>query len=110
MIRQAIIPLAGLGTRLLPLTSVFAKELLPMNGKAGIEYILDECIDAGIKEVVFIISKKKWASAHFVILTIYSIFSEKKTIFQVYNLNKDDLSVFSQENSPFFVGFLPKWP
>ena len=30
-----------------------------MNGKAGIEYILDECIDAGIKEVVFIISKKK---------------------------------------------------
>ena len=59
MIRQAIIPLAGLGTRLLPLTSVFAKELLPMNGKPGIEYILDECIDAGVKEVIFIISQKK---------------------------------------------------
>ena len=59
MIKQAIIPLAGQGTRLLPLTSVFAKELLPINGKPGIEYILDECIDAGIKEVVFIISKKK---------------------------------------------------
>ncbi len=59
MIKQAIIPLAGLGTRLLPLTSVFAKELLPMNGRPGIEYILDECIDAGIKEVIFIISKKK---------------------------------------------------
>ena len=59
MIRQAIIPLAGLGTRLLPLTSVFAKELLPINGKPGIEYILDECIEAGIKEIIFIISKKK---------------------------------------------------
>ena len=59
MIKQAIIPLAGLGTRLLPLTSVFAKELLPINGKPGIEYILDECIDAGIKEIIFIISKKK---------------------------------------------------
>ena len=59
MIRQAIIPLAGLGTRLLPLTSVFAKELLPMNGKPNIEYILDECIDAGIKEIIFIISNKK---------------------------------------------------
>ena len=59
MIRQAIIPLAGLGTRLLPLTSVFPKELLPINGKPGIEYILDECIEAGIKEIVFIISKKK---------------------------------------------------
>ena len=59
MIKQAIIPLAGLGTRLLPLTSVFAKELLPINGKPGIEYILDECIEAGIKEVIFIISHKK---------------------------------------------------
>ena len=54
MIRQAIIPLAGLGTRLLPLTSVYAKELLPINGKPGIEYILDECVQAGIKEIIFI--------------------------------------------------------
>ena len=59
MIKQAIIPLAGLGTRLLPLTSVFPKELLPINGKPGIEYILDECIEAGIKEVIFIISERK---------------------------------------------------
>ena len=59
MIKQAIIPLAGLGTRLLPLTSVFAKELLPINGKPGIEYILDECIEAGVTEIIFIISKKK---------------------------------------------------
>ena len=59
MIKQAIIPLAGQGTRLLPLTSVFAKELLPMNGKPGIEFIIEECIEAGIKEIVFIISKKK---------------------------------------------------
>ena len=59
MIRQAIIPLAGLGTRLLPLTSVYAKELLPINGKIGLEYIIEECIDAGIKEIILIISKKK---------------------------------------------------
>ena len=59
MIKQAIIPLAGLGTRLLPLTSVIPKELLPINGKPGLEYILDECINSGIKEVIFIISKKK---------------------------------------------------
>jgi len=59
MIKQAIIPLAGLGTRLLPLTSVFAKELLPINGKPGIEYIIEECLDAGIKEIIFIISDKK---------------------------------------------------
>ena len=59
MIKQAIIPLAGLGTRLLPLTSVFAKELLPINGKPNLEYILDECFDAGVKQFIFIISKNK---------------------------------------------------
>ena len=59
MIKQAIIPLAGLGTRLLPLSSVIPKELLPINGKPGLQYILDECIEAGIKEIILIISKKK---------------------------------------------------
>ena len=59
MIKQAIIPLAGLGTRLLPLTSVLPKELLPIDGKPGLEYILDECVESGIKEVIFIISRKK---------------------------------------------------
>ncbi len=59
MIKQAIIPLAGLGTRMLPLTSVIPKELLPINGKPNLEYILEECIEAGIKEFIFIISQKK---------------------------------------------------
>jgi UTP--glucose-1-phosphate uridylyltransferase len=59
MIKQAIIPLAGQGTRLLPLTSVIPKELLPINGKPGIEYILEECIKSGVTEIIFIISKRK---------------------------------------------------
>ena len=59
MIKQAIIPLAGLGTRMLPLTSVIPKELLPINGKPNVEYIMDECIEAGIKQFIFIISKNK---------------------------------------------------
>ena len=59
MIKQAIIPLAGLGTRLLPLTAVIPKEILPINGRPNIEYIMDECIEAGIKQFIFIISKNK---------------------------------------------------
>ena len=61
MIKQAIIPLAGLGTRLLPLTSVIPKELLPINGKPNLEHILNECIEAGIKRVILIISNKKYS-------------------------------------------------
>ena len=59
MIKQAIIPLAGLGTRLLPLTSVMPKELLPINGKPNLEYIMEECLEAGVKEFILIISKNK---------------------------------------------------
>ena len=59
MLKQAIIPLAGLGTRLLPLSSITPKELLPVNGKSNLEHILDECIEAGIKEFIFVISKRK---------------------------------------------------
>ena len=55
MIKQAIIPLAGLGTRLLPLSSVIPKELLPINGKPNLEYILDECLQAGIKQFIFVV-------------------------------------------------------
>ena len=55
MIKQAIIPLGGLGTRMLPISSVIPKELLLINGKPGLEYILDECIEEGVKEFIFII-------------------------------------------------------
>ena len=59
MIKQAIIPLAGLGTRLLPLTSVIQKELLPINGKPNLEYIMEECVGAGIKQFIFVVAKSR---------------------------------------------------
>ena len=59
MVTQAIIPLAGLGTRLLPLSSVIPKELLPINGKPNLEYIMEECIQAGIKQFIFVVPKNR---------------------------------------------------
>ena len=70
MIKQAIIPLAGLGTRMLPLTSVMPKELMPINGKPNLQYILDECIDAGVKEFILIISKKNYQLKNIFLMTI----------------------------------------
>jgi len=55
MIKQAIIPLAGLGTRMLPLTSVMPKELMPINGKPNLEFILEECIDAEKNQFILFI-------------------------------------------------------
>ena len=59
MIKEAIIPLAGLGTRLLPFSKIIPKELLPLGEKTILEHILDECIDAGISKIILVISKKK---------------------------------------------------
>ena len=91
MIKQAIIPLAGLGTRLLPLTSVLPKELLPINGKPGLEYILEEGINAGIKEFIFIISrKKKEIKKYFYSDSFYKKIIKKKikTVDLEWNLQK----------------------
>ncbi len=110
MIKQAIIPLAGLGTRLLPLTSVFAKELLPINGKPGIEYILDECIKAGIKDIIFIISdKKKMIKDYFYNDKFYKNIIKKKKdkrIIQEYKKIKKlrKMIKFVYQNKPLGTG------
>ena len=44
--------------RMLPLTSVMPKELLPINGRPNLDYIIEECLEAGVREFIFIISKK----------------------------------------------------
>ena len=59
MIKEAIIPLAGLGTRLLPFSKILPKELLPLGNKTILEHILDECLEAGIKKIILVTSKKK---------------------------------------------------
>lgn len=58
-ITQAILPVAGLGTRFLPWTKVVPKELLPIGNEPIIAKIVDECLDAGITDICFVISKGK---------------------------------------------------
>ena len=53
-IKKAIIPVAGLGTRMLPATKAIPKELLPILDKPLIQYVVEEAISAGIKEIIFI--------------------------------------------------------
>jgi len=59
MIRKAVIPVAGLGTRMLPITKVVPKELLNIVDKPTIEYVVDEIISSGINTLIFIISQGK---------------------------------------------------
>jgi UTP--glucose-1-phosphate uridylyltransferase len=59
MIRKAVIPAAGLGTRMLPLTKTQPKEMLPLGRKPCIQYIVEELASAGITQILFITGQKK---------------------------------------------------
>ena len=53
-VRTAVFPVAGLGTRFLPATKVLPKEMLPVVDKPLIQYAVEEALDAGIEEFVFV--------------------------------------------------------
>ncbi len=58
-IRKAVIPVAGLGTRFLPATKTVPKELLPIVDVPSIQYVVQEAVDAGIQEIIFVTGRGK---------------------------------------------------
>lgn len=66
-IRQAVIPCAGFGTRLLPATKCVPKELLPILNKPAIQYVVEELLESGITHIIFVENPAKPSVAqHFV--------------------------------------------
>lgn len=61
MIKKAVIPAAGWGTRFLPITKAIPKEMLPIIDKPALSYIVKEAALAGIEEVILIVSDNKAA-------------------------------------------------
>jgi UTP--glucose-1-phosphate uridylyltransferase len=58
-IRKAVLPVAGLGTRVLPASKVIPKEMLPLVDKPTLQYIVEEAVAAGIEEIIFVTSRSK---------------------------------------------------
>ena len=58
-VRKAVIPVAGLGTRFLPATKTVPKELLPIVDIPSIQYVVQEAVDAGIEEIIFVTGRGK---------------------------------------------------
>ncbi len=58
-VRKAVIPAAGLGTRVLPATKVMPKEMLPIVDKPAIQYIVEEAAAAGIEDILIITNRGK---------------------------------------------------
>ena len=60
-ITHAVIPVAGFGTRMLPLSKAVPKELLPLGNRPAIHYVVEEAIAAGIKHIVLVSHSQKSA-------------------------------------------------
>ncbi len=61
MITKAVLPVAGLGTRFLPASKAIPKEMLPIIDKPLVQYAVEEAIEIGIKEIIFITSPEKYS-------------------------------------------------
>jgi UTP--glucose-1-phosphate uridylyltransferase len=64
-VHQAIIPAAGLGTRFLPVTKVIPKELLPIMAKPSIQFVVEELVESGVNEIIFVLSPEKESVFHY---------------------------------------------
>ena len=58
-VKKAVFPVAGLGTRFRPVTSAVPKEMLPVVDKPLIDYAIEEAVDAGITDLIFVVSRDK---------------------------------------------------
>lgn len=84
-VTYAIIPCAGFGTRMLPLSKAIPKELLPLGNRPSIAYVIDEAIKAGIKNIVLVNHAQKGAIENY-----FDINSELDT--QLRSKGKDKLA------------------
>lgn len=60
-VRKGVITVAGLGTRFLPATKAMPKEMLPVLDKPVVQFIVEEMVESGIKEIIFVTSSQKRA-------------------------------------------------
>ncbi|MCL2126259.1 MAG: UTP--glucose-1-phosphate uridylyltransferase GalU [Oscillospiraceae bacterium] len=60
-VRKAVIPAAGLGTRMLPATKTVPKEMLPIVDKPAIQYIIEEAVASGIEDILVVTNRSKSA-------------------------------------------------
>lgn len=78
-IRKAVLPVAGLGTRVLPASKVIPKEMLPLVDKPTLQYIVEEAVAAGVEEIIFVTSRSKRSiEDHFDIFPEMEIVLERK--------------------------------
>lgn len=95
---KVIIPVAGLGTRMLPATKAIPKEMLTVADKPLIQYIVNECVAAGIKEIVLVTHSSKNAienhfDTSFELETMLEKRVKRQLLDEVRSINPKDVTI-----------------
>ncbi len=104
-VKKGVITVAGLGTRFLPATKAMPKEMLPVLDKPVVQYIVEEMVESGIEEIIFVTSSNKRAiEDHFDRNHDYEFFLKKKgkydRIAPLVDLAKKVRFFYTRQSSP----------
>ena len=99
-LKKAVIPIAGLGTRMLPATKAIPKEMLPIVTKPIIQYVVEEAVNAGFKEIILVThSSKTSVENHFDTSFELEVTLEKRVkrvlLKEIQDLSKLNISIHS---------------
>lgn len=108
-IKKAIIPVAGLGTRFLPATKAIPKEMFPIVDKPSIQYIVEEALNSGIEQIIFINAHgKEVIEDHFdtnlELETILKGRKQESLLEEIYHLSRMANIVTIRQKSPLGLG------
>lgn len=109
-VTTAVFPVAGLGTRFLPITKTGPKEMLPIVDKPLIQYVVQEAVDAGITQLVFVTSNSKRAledyfDRHFELERHLAEQGKSTTLAMIQEMVPDHVSiVYVRQPSPLGLG------
>jgi UTP--glucose-1-phosphate uridylyltransferase len=100
MIRKAVLPVAGFGTRCLPASKAIPKEMITIVDKPVIQYVVTEAVKAGIKEIVLVTHSSKSAienhfDKHFELETQLEAKGKNELLEELRNIIPDDVNIIS---------------
>lgn len=103
-VRKAIIPVAGLGTRVLPASKAIPKEMLPVVDKPVIQHVVEEAVNAGIKDIILVTRNGKSAiedhfDSHYELEAELSRKNKTELLSAISNIIPDDVTISSVRQS-----------
>ena len=109
-VKKVIIPVAGLGSRMLPATKAIPKELLPIFDKPLIQYVVEEAMDAGIEEIILVTRSGKEAienhfDKNYELEKALKLSNDNKSLKEIKSLLNKNLKISSvRQESPLGLG------